>query len=101
MMFLLSEITAFQALYIYYGKCDLCKGIDGLATVVKEQFHLDPFQKDVPFLIADTVPTGSKAWSGRGMDSVCFINGSKPDVSDGREYRKKPPESSRKNFIFY
>ena len=26
------------------------KGIDGLATLVKEQFHLDPFQKEVLFL---------------------------------------------------
>ena len=40
----------FQAIYIYCGKCDLRKGIDGLATLVKEQFHLDPFQKDVLFL---------------------------------------------------
>ena len=45
-----SEITGFQAIYIYCGKCNLRKGIDGLATLVKEQFHLDPFQKDVLFL---------------------------------------------------
>lgn len=44
---MLSEITGFQAIYIYCGKCGLRKGIDGLATLVKEQFHLDPFQKDV------------------------------------------------------
>ena len=42
---MLSELTGFQAIYIYCGKCDLRKGIDGLATLVKEQFHLDPFQK--------------------------------------------------------
>lgn len=47
---MLSENTGFQAIYIYCGKCDLRKGIDGLATLVKEQFHLDPFQKDVLFL---------------------------------------------------
>ena len=38
---MLSEITGFQAIYIYCGKCDLRKGIDGLATLVKEQFRLD------------------------------------------------------------
>ena len=47
---MLSEITGFQAIYIYCGKCDLRKGIDGLATLVKEQFRLDPFQKNVLFL---------------------------------------------------
>ena len=40
---MLSEITGFQAIYIYCGKCVLRKGIDGLATLVKEQFRLDPF----------------------------------------------------------
>ncbi len=29
--------------YIVCGKTDLRKGIDGLATLVKEQFELDPF----------------------------------------------------------
>lgn len=29
--------------YIVCGKIDLRKGIDGLATLVKEQFELDPF----------------------------------------------------------
>ena len=76
------------------------KGIDGLATLVKEQFHLDPFQKEVLFLSADAVPTGSKAWSGKAMGSACFISGLKPDASDGREARKKRQGSHRKNFIF-
>ena len=67
---MLSEITGFQVIYIYCGKCDFRKGIDGLATLVKEQFHLDSFQKDVCFFFADAVPTGSKAWSRRGMDFI-------------------------------
>ena len=48
---MLSGMTGFQAIYIYCGKCDLRKGIDGLATLVKEQFRLDPFQKNVLFLV--------------------------------------------------
>ena len=97
---MLSENTGFQAIYIYCGKCDLRKGIDGLATLVKEQFHLDPFQKDVLFLFCGCRPTGSKAWSGKAMGSACFISGSKPDASDGREVRKKLRGSRLKNFIF-
>ena len=31
-----------EKVYIACGKTDMCKGIDGLATLVKEQFELDP-----------------------------------------------------------
>ena len=64
---MLSENTGFQAIYIYCGKCDLRKGIDGLATLVKEQFHLDPFKRMSCFFSVDAAPTGSKAWSGKAM----------------------------------
>ena len=37
---MLSENTGFQAIYIYCGKCDLRKGIDGLATLVKDVLFL-------------------------------------------------------------
>ncbi|NRO87545.1 IS66 family insertion sequence element accessory protein TnpB [Lactobacillus helveticus] len=33
--------------YIVCGKTDLRKGIDGLATLAKEQFELDPFSGKV------------------------------------------------------
>ena len=51
---MLSEISGFEAIYIYAGKSDLRKGIDGLAALVKEQFHLSPFQKNVLFLFCGT-----------------------------------------------
>jgi len=96
----LSEITGFRAIYIYCGKCDLRKGIDGLAMLVKEQFHLDPFQKEVLFLFCGCALTDSKAWSGKAMGSACFISGSKQDASGGREVRKKLQSSRLKNFTF-
>ena len=66
---MLSEITGFQAIYIYCGKCDLRKGIDGLATLVKEQFHLDPFQKEVLFLFCGCRTDRFKGlvWEGDGF----------------------------------
>ena len=69
---MLSEITGFQAIYIYCGKCDLRKGIDGLATLVKEQFHLDPFQKDVLFLFCGCRTDRFKGlvWEG---DGFCLV----------------------------
>ena len=64
-----SKITGFQAIYIYCGKCDLRKGIDGLATLVKEQFHLDPFQKEVLFLFCRCRTDRFKGlvWEGDGF----------------------------------
>ena len=66
---MLSGITSFQAIYIYCGKCDLRKGIDGLATLVKEQFRLDPFQKNVLFLFCGCRTDRFKGlvWEGDGF----------------------------------
>ena len=69
---MLSENTGFQAIYIYCGKCDLRKGIDGLATLVKEQFHLDPFQKEILFLFCGCHTERFKGlvWEG---DGFCLV----------------------------
>lgn len=97
---MLSEITGFQAIYIYCGKCDLRKGIDGLATLVKEQFRLDPFQKNVLFLFCGCRTDRFKGlvWEG---DGFCLLyKRIEAGASGGREARKKPPGSRRKSSIF-
>lgn len=40
---MLDEATAYGQVYLAAGCTDLRKSIDGLAVLVKEQFHLDPF----------------------------------------------------------
>ena len=54
--------------YIVCGKTDLRKGIDGLATLVKEQFELDPFSSKV-FLFCGGSKDRFKAlyWDGQGF----------------------------------
>ena len=37
------KLSDLGQVYIVCGKTDLRKGIDGLSTLVKEQFDLDPF----------------------------------------------------------
>jgi transposase len=66
---MLRDITGFTKIYIACGRTDLRKGIDGLATLVKEQFRLDPFQKDVLFLFCGTRKDRFKAlvWEGDGF----------------------------------
>lgn len=54
------KLSDLGQVYIVCGKTDLRKGIDGLATLVKEQFELDPFAAEArtaskPFIGTDKV----------------------------------------------
>lgn len=40
---MLGDITVAKNIYIACGYTDMRKSIDGLATMVQEQFHLDPY----------------------------------------------------------
>ena len=40
---MLGDITVAKNIYIACGYTDMRKSIDGLAAVVQEEFHLDPF----------------------------------------------------------
>lgn len=59
----------FSQIYIACGRTDLRKGIDGLATLVKEQFDLNPFQENVLFLFCGTRQDRIKGlcWEGDGF----------------------------------
>lgn len=46
----LNNATGFQKIYIAAGYTDLRRGIDGLASIVKFNFQLDPYEKDILFL---------------------------------------------------
>ena len=47
---MLNNATGFQRVYIAAGYTDLRRGIDGLASIVKFNFRLDPYEKDILFL---------------------------------------------------
>ncbi len=42
---MIGDITVAQNIYIACGYTDMRKSIDGLAAVIQQQFHLDPFSK--------------------------------------------------------
>lgn len=66
---MLSEITTFQKIYLRLGRTDLRKGIDGLASLVYEEFGITPFQKDVLFLFCGARQDRFKGlcWEGTGF----------------------------------
>ena len=41
---MLGDITVAKDIYVACGYTDMRKAIDGLAAIVQEQFHLDPFK---------------------------------------------------------
>ena len=44
---MLGDITVAENIYIACGYTDMRKSIDGLAAVVQEHFHLDPFSRSL------------------------------------------------------
>lgn len=65
---MLSE-TKFNQVYLACGYTDLRRGIDGLATIIKEQFKLQPFQQDILFLFCGRRTDRIKGlvWEGDGF----------------------------------
>lgn len=66
---MLNNATSFEKIYIAAGYTDLRRGIDGLASIVKYQFHLDPFQKNILFLFCSRRTDRIKGliWEGDGF----------------------------------
>lgn len=65
---MLGDISACENIYIACGYTDMRKSIDGLAAVVQEQFHLDPFS-NMLFLFCGRHRNKMKAllWEGDGF----------------------------------
>ncbi|HZK01977.1 MAG TPA: IS66 family insertion sequence element accessory protein TnpB [Anaerovoracaceae bacterium] len=44
---MLAELSGFLHIYIACGRTNIRKSIDGLAAIVAQNFHLDPFEKNL------------------------------------------------------
>ena len=66
---MLNDAQGFSRVFIATGYSDLRKGIDGLANIIKFQFELDPFQKDILFLFCGRRTDRLKGlvWEGDGF----------------------------------
>ena len=51
---MLNDARGFKRIVIACGKTDLRRGVDGLASIVQEQFRMEPGEKDVLFLFCGT-----------------------------------------------
>ncbi len=66
---MLNDAAGFEQVYIACGYTDLRYGIDGLATLVKNKFELDPFQMNTLFLFCGRKKDRMKGllWEGDGF----------------------------------
>ena len=70
---MLNDSCFFSEVYIAPGRTDMRRGIDGLYTIVKQQFRLDPFRKNVLFLFCGRKQDRIKGlvWDGLSED-FCY-----------------------------
>ena len=66
---MLNNASGFRKVYIAAGYTDLRRGIDGLASIVKFNFQLDPYEKDILFLFCGRRSDRIKGlvWEGDGF----------------------------------
>ena len=66
---MLNDAAGFRKVYIAAGYTDLRREIDGLATIIIFNFHLDPHEKDILFLFCGRRSDRIKGlvWEGDGF----------------------------------
>ncbi len=66
---MLNDGIGFQKVYLAPGYTDLRRGIDGLAAIIRFQFHLDPYDRGTLFLFCGRKSTRIKGllWEGDGF----------------------------------
>ena len=64
-----ADTSGFKKVYLAMGFTDLRRGIDGLAAIIRFQFHLDPYDKNTLFLFCGRRSDRIKAllWEGDGF----------------------------------
>lgn len=66
---MLNDAKGFKKIFLATGYTDLRRGIDGLASIVKYEFHLDPFDRGTLFLFCGRRTDRIKGllWEGDGF----------------------------------
>ena len=85
---MLKDFTGADKVYIACGYTDIRKGIDGLATLVQQQFEHDPFTNTL-FLFCGRRKDELKGSIGMVMDFCFCINVWKNPNSGGQKHLRR------------
>ena len=86
---MLNDFNGADRVFLAAGFTDLRRGIDGLASIVQQQFELDPFTNTL-FLSCGRRGTGSRRCTGKETDLCCVTSGLSPVLSNGHGLKQKP-----------
>ncbi|OOM74311.1 IS66 Orf2 like protein [Clostridium puniceum] len=66
---MLNNASDFEKIYIACGYSDLIRGIDGFASMIQQEFNLDPFKTGILFLFCGIKTDCIKGllWEGDGF----------------------------------
>ena len=94
---MLNDASGFRRIYLATGYTDLRRGMEGLASIIKFNFQLDPYQKDILFLFCGRRTDRIKGWSGKATASCFYTKDWSWVHSTGPAQKKKhwrSPQSS-------
>ena len=69
---MLNDASGFKRIYIACGQTDLRRGIEGLATIIRFQFKLDPMIRILSSCSAERRIIESRGCSGKAMDFFSY-----------------------------
>lgn len=96
---MLNNASGFRKVYVAAGYTDLRRGIDGLASIVKFNFQLDPYERISSSCFAEDAVTASRGSYGKETDSFSFTKDWNLAASAGPAQKKKHWRSPRSNTV--
>ena len=94
-----ADASGFKKVYLAMGFTDLRRGIDGLATIVRFQFKLDPYDKNTLFLFCGRRSDRIKALLWEETDFFLCIKDLITVLSDGHAPRMKQCQSPKTSTV--
>mgnify|MGYP002726578165 CR=1 FL=1 len=92
-----ADASGFKKVYLAMGFTDLRRGIDGLATIVRFQFKLDPYDKNTLFLLMyKRLDNGAFRWPRSADEAMAITDDQYRMLMQGLEIVARHPISELK-----
>lgn len=96
---MLEDAAKIRRVVLSCGTVNLRKGIEGLAIIVGDKYHQNPFEKETLFLFCGRCSDRIKGLLWMGMDFSCSISVLKQNPCPGPAPRRRLLNLQRNNSI--